>query len=97
MSEEVSRGEFDLLKSMVKDLGDRLTSIDEHGTRGVAVIQAQLTELIKDLVEMKTELANEKTARLTGRRWLIGVGIAGIAACGGLITAVIAVLQHVHG
>lgn len=93
---EVTRGEFDMLKQMVNEQGIRLTSIDEHGTRGVGVIQVQLTELIKDLAELKTEFKSEQRNRITGRRWVLGMAAAGTGAIAALITALVEALPHVH-
>lgn len=104
---DITRGEFDLLKDMVAGNASRMESIDVHGTRGVAVLQQQVTELIKDLTEMKTENGtwqkshdgehrSDKRDRVTGRRWLIGIGFAGLAALAAVITMLFQVLSHVH-
>jgi hypothetical protein len=104
---EVTRGEFDLLKEIVTGSQTRMESIDVHGTRGVAVIQEQVTELIKDLVELKTSSevwqkahdAEHKTAqrdRIVGRRWLIGIGFAGVSAMAGMIAVLTEVLGKIH-
>ncbi len=105
---EVTRGEFDMLKEMVSISNIRMESIDNHGTRGVAVIQEQVTELIKDLTELKVTSESWQTKhgeehktdlrnRITGRRWLIGMGVTGIGAMGGLIALVLQLLSRVHG
>ena len=104
---DISRGEFELLKDMVTGNATRMESIDVHGTRGVAVIQEQVTELIKDLTEMKTTTgtwqashdAEHKASlrdRVTGRRWLIGIGLAGISSMAAVIAMLFQVLHHVH-
>jgi hypothetical protein len=86
----VTRGEFDLLKSMVESNRARLEGIDQSGTKGVAVVQTQLNEVVRDLVELKAEVdkrfdahirqhAQEARDRVTGRRWLIGTSLAALA------------------
>ena len=58
---------------------------------GVAVLAVQLTEVIKDVTTLQTELAahrgehqQEKRDRASGRRWLIGVAIALLGLISGL-------------
>jgi hypothetical protein len=103
----VSRGEFDLLRDIVTQQGARMEAIDNHGTRGVGVLQTQITDLTKDFVEMKTENTawqqshtaehvQDKKDKVTGRRWLIGIGIAGLTAIGGMYGFLDIILQHVH-
>ena len=81
-------------------LAARVNTIDEHGTRGVGVIQAQLTELVKDVGKLEGRLdahsvqhQQEARERVTGRRWLIGTGIAVM----GSMAAVLAVLATLAG
>jgi hypothetical protein len=45
------------------------------------------------LIQHEKELSDRKT----GRRWLVGIGIAGIAAMSAVGTLVIEVLLKVHG
>lgn len=96
-----SQREVDILR-------DELHRLDDHGSRGVGVIQTQLTDLVKDMTEMKSEMNSRFEAhqrvhdqdhndRISGRRWLIGTGIAGIAAMAALVAMMWDVLQHVHG
>ena len=56
MPDEVTRGEFDMLKSMVTDNNRRIDTIDSTGTRGVGVIQTQLTDLAKDVATVTSRL-----------------------------------------
>lgn len=95
-----SRREVDLLR-------EDLHRIDAHGSRGVGVLQNQLTELVKDLTEMKADLSTRFEAhqrvhdqdhadRISGRRWLITTGIAGLAAMGTVIAMLADVLSHLH-
>ena len=97
--------------SMRRDL-DRLAArvdqMDQHGTRGVTAIQVQITDLVKDLAELKGETrawqeahsaahAQEARDRVMGRRWLIGTGIAGIVAMATAVGLLIDIAAHVHG
>jgi hypothetical protein len=80
-----------------------LTRLDDHGSRGVGAIQLQLTELVKDTTELKTDMSNRFAAhevqhekqereRVSGRRWLIGISVtalASIATVGGLLIAIL--------
>lgn len=49
-----TRREFDMLAS-------RVDSIDNNGTRGVGGLQAQLSDAIKDITEVKLDVAAFKT------------------------------------
>lgn len=60
----VTRGEFDLLRAMVTKNQARMDSIDVNGTRGVAVLQAQMTELVRDVTALKGEMAERFTVHL---------------------------------
>jgi hypothetical protein len=55
-----TRREFDLMISRIEGLDRSLDSIDRDGTRGVMALQAQLTDTIKDITELKTELHSFK-------------------------------------
>ena len=96
---EVSRGEFDLLKQIVNSNQMRLESMDQGGSRGVGVVQAQLTEVARDLAELKAEvdkrfdrhqLVHEQEAdqRVAGRRWSVGTVLA-------ILTLLVAILALV--
>lgn len=52
----VTRGEFDLLRGIVNDNARRLDTIDNSGTRGVGVLQSQITDLAKDVSSLSTRL-----------------------------------------
>lgn len=91
----VTRGEFDLLRQMVQQNASRVETIDNLGTRGVGTIQSQLSDLTKDLLELKTDMnmrfsdhdklhKSEKRERVNSRRWLIGTALLMITALGGL-------------
>lgn len=89
MTEQPTRGEFELLKQIVTANQTRLDSIDNIGTRGVGVVQAQLVEVVKDLADLKADVnkrfddhqrvhEQDLRDRVSGRRWLTGTLIAAI-------------------
>ena len=102
-----SRGEFEMLKQMVADTRARLNSIDDTGTKGVAVVQSQLTEVVKDLTELKGDVnarfnahqvvhETDQKERRDGRRWLVGISLTGIATMVAVIGLLIGVLTRLH-
>jgi hypothetical protein len=106
MPKPVTRREFDALAARLGRLDDRLETIDINGTRGQAAVQVQITELARDMGELRGDQRTwqenhdrlhhlEQQQRVAGRRWLITVGIAGVAALGGLYP-LIAVLLSRH-
>lgn len=89
-------------------LREELHRLDDHGSRGVGAIQAQLTDVVRDIIELKTEMNGRFEAhqrvhdqdhreRVQGRRWLIGTGIAGLVAMAAAITLLLDILSHIHG
>jgi len=52
----VSRGMFDMLAAQVAANALRLDTIDQGGTRGVGIVQVQLTDLAKDVAMLGTRL-----------------------------------------
>ena len=89
MTDIVSREEFAMLSRQVEDNARRLDNIDTTGTRGVAVLAVQITELAKDFSRHEEKHDRADAARLTARRWLWGAVIAGIAAIDGPIVTVL--------
>lgn len=66
-----------LERDMVRLEGD-LTTLDQHGTRGVATLAGQVSELAKDLARMELNLERYETAmeamerrRVAGVKWTI--------------------------
>jgi|SRR5258708_28927767 len=55
-----TRREVDMLISKVSDLDRRVDNLDRDGTRGVLAMQQQLTDAIKDMTEIKTDLISFK-------------------------------------
>ncbi len=106
--EPVTRGEFDLLRSMVSSTQNRLESIDDHGTRGIASLTAQVAEIIKDVAGLQSDVTNrfdlhsrtheqDRKDRIAARRWLIGTGLVGVGTMSAVITMLVEVLHRVHG
>jgi molybdenum-dependent DNA-binding transcriptional regulator ModE len=100
--DEVTRGEFDLLKTIVASNQARLEGIDSGGTKGVAVVQSQLVDLVKDMAELKAEVDKrfdahkaehqlEARDRAAGRRYAVTTALVVI----GLLVSILAlVLRH---
>lgn len=95
-----SRREVDLLREEVHRL-------DDHGTRGVLAMQSQLTELVKDMTELKTEVNNRfgehqqmhdkiERERRSGRQWMVGTAIAALLLLVAIITLLFQISGRVH-
>ena len=72
----------------------RLDQIDATGTRGVAVLAVQVQELAKDWARHEQAHETERRERAAGRRWLIGMAVAAIAAIDGPIVTVLLAVHH---
>lgn len=108
---EVTRGEFDMLRQVAASnasridnveatIAHRIDSLDQTGTRGVGVVQTQLTELAKDMAGLATRMdAHEQdhktdaAERKTARRWLVTAVIAAFALLEGPLAYVIVHLR----
>lgn len=75
--------------------------------RGVVTLQAQVRELATDLAELKGQTGEWQQAhdrrhgqderdRVSARRWIIGTGIAGVAAMATAIGLLIDIAAHIH-
>jgi hypothetical protein len=95
-----SQREMDMLRQ-------RVDQIDSGGTRGVGIIQNQITDLIKEVAELKQETRAWQTThetqhekderdRTTGRRWLVGTGIAGIGCMIAILGLLVQLAQEIH-
>jgi len=91
MADPVSREEFHMLRQAVVENARRLDELDRTGTRGVGALYVQITEVIKDVAAVQTDLAafrrdhqaqhaTEQAARITARRWAVMAGLAGLAS-----------------
>jgi len=92
--EQVSRGEFTMLANTVSENQRRLDMIDQSGTRGVGVLQVQITDLAKDIARLDLRLDGhehehevERKERSSARWKLAALVVALFAAIEGpLIT-----------
>ena len=101
MSKWAGAGEFAMLADRMSDYGRRLDAIDQGGTRGVAVLAAQIAEVIKDVADLRQELRDhdrthqeEKRGRIVSRRWVITAVIAVLTL---VETPLILILTGGHG
>lgn len=102
MDEDVRR-ELDLLHQADRDLRQAIADLDNHGSRGVLALQSQVTDLIKDMAEIKvaigaheTQHENEARERRNGRRWMVGAVFTGMSGFAAVIAILIDVLRHLH-
>jgi hypothetical protein len=99
----VSRGEFEMLARSVTDNARRLDAIDQGGTRGVAIVTVQLTDLAKDVARLgermdqhEKEHVQDALDRKSGRRWLVGTLITAAAGLGGVYALLVDLIAHMH-
>lgn len=62
MSEPVTRDEFRMLSDALARTGARLDTMDQSGTRGVAVLGVQIQGLAKDVAGLGSEMAAHRQA-----------------------------------
>jgi hypothetical protein len=98
-----TRREVDHLRDDVRGMGKRIDELDSNGTRGMVGITLQISDLIKAQGEMSGRFTeherqhqSEAQQRVIGRRWLVGMGFAGMAAMAAVITMLVDVLSHLH-
>jgi hypothetical protein len=96
----VSQREFDQLVR-------RVDQIDDVGTRGVVVLQTQMTDVARDLAKIEASMdlrfkevdgrfERATQDRVSTRRWLIGSGIAGASAIAAILAALAEILTRLH-
>lgn len=117
MSDNMGNGEPATNRELNR-LWETVRQIDKDGTRGtvgaLSLVQAQLTDVIKDQAEAKGDLAalrqemqtrfdkhvaqheDDKKARNRNRKWIVGIGIAGLASMSGVAVALFDILSRVH-
>ena len=78
----------------------RVDAMDANGTRGIAIVQSQLSEVIKDLAKLEGRIevhdqvhVQESRDRVSGRRWMASTAIAVLV----LLVAIIGLLLGQHG
>lgn len=103
MDEDIRR-ELDQLHQADRDLRQAVSDLDNHGSRGVLQLSAQVTDLIKDLGELKVTFTQheaqherEQADRRAARRWTATTVIAGMAGLATVIGLLVEVLSRVRG
>ena len=100
-----TRREFDALANMVGELRSRQRRIEETMYGPVVLLQAQMTQVIGDASQLRRQMEaefrehrerheEEERARAAGRRWLIGIGFAGVTAFASLYPFILLVVGH---
>ena len=106
MTEPTGR-EFDMLRAQVDAQRSRLNDIDDHGTKGVAGLHVQMTELVKDVLELKADMSVRFTShdrvhevdaasRVSARRWLVGTGIAAMLSLATVVGLLFDIITRLH-
>lgn len=108
--EMTTRREFDAEKFATRREFDqllvRVDSMDQGGTRGVVAIQVQITDMVKDMTELKLDMGHrfeavdikfedQRQERVSSRRWLVSIGVAGIASMTAVIALLLTILHQV--
>lgn len=108
--EPVSREEFHMLRAAVADNAgriDRTAAVANATGSGIAVLGAQLAEVIKDVGTVTADLETfrrdhlaehqaERASRANGRRWAVGVAIAAAAAVASLWAPLLYIAGHIR-
>lgn len=103
----VSWREFSQFLDTYNQLARRVEAMDQSGTRGVAVIQVQVTGLTRQVTDLEGEVRAWQAAhnaahdvdnvrRIAARRWAVGTAIAGLTLLVALIAMVGELLTHAH-
>jgi phage-related minor tail protein len=77
----------------VERLNTAMANMDEHGTRGVGVLQLQVTELTKDVVRLEGALERQRD---TDRQAVAGIQDAFTRSVRRVFLSVIALLSPVY-
>lgn len=99
----VSQREFGLFLQSYNQLAARVEQMDMTGTRGVGVIQNQVTSLMQQVAGLETDVRTWQVAhqkdhkadavqRTSARRWIVGTVIAAMACMatiGGMVAALL--------
>jgi hypothetical protein len=98
-----SRRDVDLLRDDLRALSHRVDGLDIQGPRGMLTLTANMTELTRDLAEVRGELvehraahAHEAQSRARSRRWAITASLGAAATAATLLTMMAQVLAHLH-
>lgn len=102
MDEDIRR-ELDQLHQTDRDLRQAISELDNHGSRGVLTLQGQVTDLIKDLAEVRVSMAtherqheDERKERRTNRKWIVGTVAASLGGFATVIGFLLDIAKHVH-
>ncbi len=98
MGDEVTRGEFDMLRQIVTANQTRI-----EGIGAIGAVQVQLAEVVKDLTELKADVTKrfddhmrihqqDQMARVSGRRWQVGTVIAVLV----LLVSILGLVINMH-
>lgn len=93
-----------MLRQMVTASQAHLDLMDAGGTKGVAVVQAQLVEVVRDLTELKAEVDKrfdvhmqmhnqDQRDRAAARRWAVGTFVAALAI---VVTLLLNITLHLR-
>jgi hypothetical protein len=92
----------------VDQLRGDIRRLDEHGTRGVQALLVQLTEVVKDMSEMKSEVNarfdahqrihdQDHKERQEGRRWFFMAAVTFIGVMAAVIGLLVDIAGKLHG
>ena len=104
----VTRREMDLMKVAADvehaKIWVKIDALDEHGSRGMGILQARVDSLIAAVADLKVALAaHEKDHevdardRVTARRWLVGTGLVATSVLGGLLGTILYFVTTIRG
>ena len=86
--------EVDRLDGRINSIQRVVSHLDEHGTRGIEQLRAQVTMLVKEFGEHETTHKEQAAAVLVTRRWNIGLMVTLVVP---LYPFLYWVLEHVAG
>jgi len=91
----------------IDQLREDLHRLDDHGSRGVGSLQLQVTDLIKDLTDLRADVNSrfenhdkahkeELQNRVIARRWLSGFAITLLVTLVAVITLLIQIYAEIR-
>jgi hypothetical protein len=78
-------------------LAIRLERLDEHGTRGVDRMAAEVAQLRKDVTEHEQAHEKQRQEQVASRRWLVGIVVALVIPLYPLLGWGLILLARTHG
>jgi hypothetical protein len=85
-----------MLRRLVEENGRRLDTIDSTGTRGVGVLQIQITDLAKDFAAHEAKHEADESRRSSARRWAWSFAAAGVASMAAVLGLLADIATHLH-